>query len=224
MVQVLSHRHILPEPALLPLYERVLARLDPEAPDRGLLLAYYGTTKGVYSRGDREGSSALAEALRLARLHGDQWLEMRVLWFSAIADMLRRESTFADQYARLTRAAELARRPGDVSDEVWIQDCLVGELLGRGLVQEATELAGRMGETAERQGDRIDRLRARSAELGLAYHGAQWGTVRELSSELLERSPPQRLGVDGRGTAAARRRTRPVTSPPRSRTWTGWSR
>jgi ATP/maltotriose-dependent transcriptional regulator MalT len=152
--------------------------------------------KALSTRTGPEGRPEFLEALRLARLHGDEWLEMRVLWLSAFADRVRVESRSNERLAHLAQADEIARRLGDFPDEMWIRFLMQGELLSRGRVDEAVDLAQRMNETAQRQGDLIDRLRAHAAGLYVAFHRAEWEKVRELSGEILEQSPPLYL-ADG---------------------------
>jgi DNA-binding CsgD family transcriptional regulator len=195
MMEVLSYDHfVIPEPVLLPLYERALDRVAADDPGRARLLAYYGFNKAVNARTGVDGARELHEALELARRQSDQWLEMRILWLSVFAGAGGRG--FEERYARLRQADALARKLGDRADEMWIRGAMVGELLNRGRIDEAAGLASRMSGTAERQGDLIDRHHARSAELQVAWYRAEWDTVRALSSDILERSPPLYL-ADG---------------------------
>jgi tetratricopeptide (TPR) repeat protein/predicted Ser/Thr protein kinase len=169
------------------LLSRALAMVPPDSLDAGRILANVGRFAGG-NDGDYQGAcDAFERSLAVARQHGDESLERRVLALAAGVDWwhLRWEECIA----KSTHALELAQAADDQQTEMYARAWLARNAAIRGDLPNARAHAAISLELADRLRERYWLATARVNSFWLNYLEGDWEAGRRLSDAGLRLQP-----------------------------------
>jgi DNA-binding SARP family transcriptional activator len=169
------------------LLSRALAMVPPDSLDAGHILANVGRFAGT-NDGDYQGAcDAFERSLAIARQHGDETLERRVLALAARVDWwhLRWEECVT----KSTQALELAQAADDQQTEMYARAWLARNAAIRGDLPNARAHATVSLELADRLRERYWLATARVNSFWLEYLEGDWEAARRLSDAGLRLQP-----------------------------------
>jgi DNA-binding SARP family transcriptional activator/tetratricopeptide (TPR) repeat protein len=183
--------HLIPpiwgETLVLPVLSRALAMVPPDSLQAGYILASLGRFAGT-NDGDYQGAcDAFERSLAIARQHGDETLERRVLALAARVDWWHLR--WSECVARSTRALQLARAADDEQTEMYARAWLARSDASAGHLAEARAHAAVSLDLADRLRERYWLATARVNALWLDYLEGEWDAARRLSDACLRLQP-----------------------------------
>ena len=171
------------------LVEGALTLVAPDSHQAGRLLSRYGLLRNLET-GDFEVAQELfSRALNIARLEGDEVLEMRTL--ANAADAHWHQLRGQEVLENCQRVIELARRANDPYTEMWPRFMAGHELIGRGDLVMANEHAMAMLAQAERLRDTGYLTLACMVNEEVSRHKGDWLSTREFNDRGLALDPRQ---------------------------------
>jgi DNA-binding SARP family transcriptional activator len=169
------------------LLSRALAMVPSDSLDAGHILANVGRFAGT-NDGDYQGAcDAFERSLAIARQHGDETLERRVLALAARVDWwhLRWEECVT----KSAQALELAQAANDQQTEMYARAWLARAAAIRGDLPSARAQATVSLQLADRLRERYWLATARVNSFWLDYLAGEWDTARRLSDAGLRLQP-----------------------------------